>query len=138
MGKINIEKIKPDIEKLAQKFHLSLVVLFGSQASGKTHAKSDFDLAVLTDHKFSREEYAKIISDFSQALKIPSKRIDVTELFHANPLLTRRIFFGGKLLCGDMSVFKRRKMIALKQAMDHKKFFVLKDDYIHQKLYGSS
>lgn len=35
------------IKAIAEKYGLSLVVLFGSQATGRAHAKSDIDIAVL-------------------------------------------------------------------------------------------
>ena len=48
---LNITEIKPEIEKLAKKYRLSMIVLFGSQVSGKTHPQSDFDFAFLSEKK---------------------------------------------------------------------------------------
>ena len=39
------DSIRGKIAELAQKYHLSLVVLFGSQSRGDTHSKSDVDIA---------------------------------------------------------------------------------------------
>ena len=44
---IDIEKIKPEIAKVAQKHNLALVILYGSQATGKARDGSDVDIAVL-------------------------------------------------------------------------------------------
>jgi len=41
---INREKI----EKIAKKYNLELMVLFGSQATGQTHSRSDVDLGVIS------------------------------------------------------------------------------------------
>ena len=48
------DEIKRRIRRLAKKHRLSLVVLFGSQATGRTHAKSDVDIAVLGKGKIDR------------------------------------------------------------------------------------
>ena len=37
--RMNIEAVKPKIAELAEKYDLKLVVLFGSQVTGKTHKK---------------------------------------------------------------------------------------------------
>src|SRR3990167_4676309 len=41
---------RQEIAKMAEKYGLSLVVLFGSQATGKTHARSDIDIGVAKYH----------------------------------------------------------------------------------------
>jgi predicted nucleotidyltransferase len=45
----NIAEIKPEVEKLARKYRLSLVILFGSRVSGRTHPQSDVDFAFLPE-----------------------------------------------------------------------------------------
>lgn len=47
MKPFDIEQAKQAAEAVAKKHGLSFVALFGSQATGRTHEKSDIDMAVL-------------------------------------------------------------------------------------------
>jgi predicted nucleotidyltransferase len=50
---------KQYIARIAQKYSLELILLFGSQATGRTHGQSDFDVAYLSKQKLDLEEEAK-------------------------------------------------------------------------------
>lgn len=119
MNKINTEKIKPDIEKLAQKYHLTLVVLFGSQARGTTHAKSDVDLAFSSETNLSPYDVAKMQLEFTQRLKF--KDIELVDLRNASPLLLREVTRHAIVLHEkDHSKFARLKMYAFKRFVETK------------------
>ena len=119
MNKINIEKIKPDIEKLAHKYHLTLVVLFGSQARGKTHAKSDVDLAFSSETNLSPYDVAKMQLEFTQRLKL--KNIELVDLHNASPLLLREVARQAIVLYEkDHSKFARLKIYAFKRFVEAK------------------
>ncbi|HDK81390.1 MAG TPA: nucleotidyltransferase domain-containing protein, partial [Nitrospirae bacterium] len=49
----NIAKTKPEVRKIAEKYRLPLVLLFGSQVSGRTHPQSDVDIAFLSEKRMS-------------------------------------------------------------------------------------
>lgn len=87
--KYEIEKNKTNIAELAKKHELDLVLLFGSQASGKIHAQSDVDIAIHGTKRFRPMELAQIQFDFSSALKI--EQIEITDLKSATPLLMKEI-----------------------------------------------
>lgn len=129
---------KNELEKIAPKYGITLILLFGSQAKETAHPASDVDFGIMSEKQLSREQYAGLISDFARIFHIPSDRVDLTELKRADPLLLQRSYFEGILLYGKDELFRRRKMYALKRFMDHKKFFILQDRYIKQKLYGQS
>ena len=57
---IDMDKIKPQIKELAEKYGLKLVMLFGSQASGKTHKESDVDFAFTADEYISSLKQRKL------------------------------------------------------------------------------
>jgi len=125
MHKADIEKIKNDIEILAVKYHLSLVILFGSQASGKTHAKSDTDIAFTSDKRIRPYEVAKMHLEFTQCLKI--KNIELVDLHDAPPLLLREIARQSIVLYEkDQSQFARLKIYALKRYMEAKPLLSLR------------
>jgi len=45
-----------ELEPIASKHDLKLIVLFGSQANGRTHPASDVDIAILPAHRLSWED----------------------------------------------------------------------------------
>lgn len=81
---------KTKIKRLAESYHLSLIVLFGSQAEGRIHRESDIDIAVLGEKPLSVEQEILIITNLCQILK--SDRIDVVNISRASPLLLKEIF----------------------------------------------
>ncbi|MEX0934970.1 MAG: nucleotidyltransferase domain-containing protein [Candidatus Paceibacterota bacterium] len=84
------------IEKLAQKHDLSLVMLFGSQATGKTHSQSDVDIGFLSTLKKDLSERIKIEMDFQQELQ--NGRIQIVDLTRVSPLLLHYAVQDGKVL----------------------------------------
>ena len=59
----NEDKIKEKVKEIAQKYGLSFVALFGSQATGKTHQKSDIDIAYLSKNDLGLERESNLIFD---------------------------------------------------------------------------
>lgn len=94
--KFDIEKSKKIIKDLSKKYDLDLVLLFGSQASGKIHKQSDVDIAIHGLEKFGPMDLAKIQFDFSSTLKI--EQIEITDLKSATPLLLKEITDNSVLL----------------------------------------
>ncbi len=119
MSKLDIEKIKLIVKNLAQKYHLSLVVLFGSQVSGKTHAKSDTDIAYMSETQMKPYDVAKMQLELIQYLKI--RNIELIDLHNAPPLLLREIARQSIALYEkDQSRFARLKIYAIKRYMEAK------------------
>lgn len=73
------------IKKIAKKYGLKLVLLFGSQATKKIHKQSDIDIAFLSEKKLSLNEEVNLIFDLTQILR--SENIDLVNLRTAPPLL---------------------------------------------------
>lgn len=136
MKKVNVDKIKLEMEELALKYQLSLVLLFGSQATGKTHAQSDVDIAYLSDKKMRPIEEAKMAFDFSQQLKINNKDIELINLKEATPLLLKQIAEKSILLYerDTGSVLANFKIYAFRSFMDAKKLFRLKEESLNKFL----
>lgn len=123
---LNIEKIKPEIEKLAQKYRLSLVLLFGSQASGKTHPQSDVDLAFLFEKKMDLMDIARMEIEFMENLKI--KDLEMVALNGAHPLLLKQAAQKSIVLYEkEPSLFARFKIYAFKRSVEAKKLLDLRE-----------
>lgn len=126
MNTKNIEKIKQAMPEFAKKHNLSLVVLFGSQASGKTHLKSDTDIAFLAEKKMSLGEIARMTFELSQEIKIGN--IEMTQLNGAQPFLLKQVAEKSILLYEkESSLFAQFKIYAIKRSMEAKKLFNLRE-----------
>lgn len=122
---LNVELIKPIVKNLAQDFGLSLVILFGSQATGKTHKKSDIDIAFLSDKKMGLYDIAKMQIEFEQTLKVG--KIELVDLRNAPPLLLKEIAKNSALLYErDVFAFSHFKIYAFKRYMEAKKLLTLR------------
>ena len=54
-------KQKQQIRKIAQKYDLELILLFGSRVEGKIHKESDFDVAYSSSRDLGLMEEAQLI-----------------------------------------------------------------------------
>jgi predicted nucleotidyltransferase len=121
---LDIEKIKPNIKQLAEKYNLSLVILFGSRATGKTHPQSDIDLAFLAKRNLDLMDESKLICDLM--LILGSDKIDLTNLKKTGPLLMRRIFSNHKILfCKDLTQYYQYKIYSMKKYIEDRSLFDL-------------
>jgi predicted nucleotidyltransferase len=130
---LNITKIKPEVKKLAKKYHLLLVVLFGSQVGGKMHPQSDVDFAFLSERRMGLLEIAKMQIEFSQRLKI--KDLELVDLKAAPPLLLKQIAKKSVLLYEkEPFLFANFKIYALKNFMEAKKLLKLRESSLNKFL----
>ncbi len=128
---------KKELAKIAKEYGLTHIVLFGSQAKQTAREGSDIDIAIISDKKLNRADYAKIISSFSRIFGASSDKMDLTEVFRADPLLLYHTMFDGRLLYGDNRIFQLKKMYALKRFMDHKKKFSCKINTLSKNFMAS-
>ena len=85
---IDIEKIKPDVANLAQKHNLALVILYGSQATGKAREESDVDIAVLGKIKISSDILINLDDEFARIFR--ARELDVKSLHSTNPFFATK------------------------------------------------
>jgi len=78
-------KQKQQIRKIAQKYDLELILLFGSRVEGKIHKESDFDVAYSSSRDLGLMEEAQLIVDLAPVFQ--SENIDLANLKKVNPLL---------------------------------------------------
>ena len=114
---IDVQLLKPAAEKIAEQFRLSLLVLFGSQAGGVTHPKSDMDIGVMSDHRLRPRELAEIGFQLTQSLKLPD--IEVADLKTLPPLVLKNIAEQSLLLYeSEPNLYDRFKIYGLKRHME--------------------
>jgi len=84
------QKQKEKIQEIAKKYQLKLVLLFGSQVSGKTNKESDFDVAYLSKKDLSFDEENYLNYEFTNIFQ--HDRVDTVNIKKASPLLLFGIF----------------------------------------------
>lgn len=107
----------PSFKKLADKFHLDLVVLFGSQVTGRVHPESDVDIAVRGTKILSLSQQLELARQLDKVLI----DTDLVDLRRASPLMLASVATTGQVL------FERRKnafahfrLLAINQYLDFK------------------
>lgn len=123
---LDIQKIKSGIGGLVKEHRLSLVVLFGSQATGKTHSQSDVDFGFLAEKNMSLGDIAKMQFEFSQEIGI--KNLELLDLKTAPPLLLKQVAQKSILLYEkEPSLFAGFKIYCLKRFMEARKLLDLRE-----------
>ena len=120
---LNVEQIVAAITRACSDLPVAFAYLYGSQATGQTHAKSDIDIALgfvagTTDHVGRRVEAIKAIN---HVLPVDTTLLDVQD-FDALPLAVRfRAVRDGRLIyCADEARQRRQVLGTIAQAQDQK------------------
>jgi uncharacterized protein len=123
---MNLEETKQPIQNMAQKHNLQFVILFGSQATGNTHAKSDIDIAVISRDKVNTP---RLMSELSEIFKRDD--VQVVDLGLASPTLMYAVVKDGKALYeNSQDAFLTWKLYAIKVWMETSWLRVLRDKKI--------
>lgn len=114
---LSISDIKDRLAPLFDDEGLSLIILFGSMASGAVHAQSDVDIAFLYGRKVDILELTNRAS-----MLLGTDRIDVVDLRHAAPLLKFAVARTGQILYErSPGVFSDFYSLAFRRYIDTKK-----------------
>lgn len=119
------EELRELAQKLSERIpYLKMLVLFGSRATGKTHANSDWDFAVLYDEE-TRQHYMRdpfswfeVPGILAQVLNIPDTKIhiDVVELNNCSQLIAHFVARDGKVLYeqepGEFDKFRQKALLS--------------------------
>lgn len=112
--KIDFESKKGAIAEIAKKHGLSFVALFGSQTTGRMHAKSDIDIAVLGSGEVDRTTIAVELDEVFQR-----DDTEVVVLNDATPTMMYVVVRDGKVLYEDIvGRFVSWKLFAMREWRD--------------------
>ena len=123
------------VESLARKHGIQLLLQFGSSVTGRLHPRSDLDLAVLVEQmppSFSAQ--ADLRCDL-QALA-PDREVDVAFLNRADPLFLKQITDRCHLLYGSPRRLAELKIYAFKRYQDHRPYLAMEREYVARKLHA--
>ena len=114
---ISQELLCQKFTELAVKNGIVLGVLFGSQATGRTHSQSDVDVGFIAQQKLGLMDIAKI----QEALMVSTSydMIELVDLKNAPPLLLKSVAEEGILLYEkELGDFDRLKIYGIKLYME--------------------
>lgn len=118
---MNPDDKKTHIAELARKHNLEFVALFGSQATGRLHPKSDIDIAVISREPINR---LRLMTEFSDIFECAD--VEVVNLSNVSPTLMREVVQNGKLLYEkEKGAFLKWKLYAIREWMETAKFRAL-------------
>lgn len=127
------ERTKKGIEDLAKVYDLSLVVLFGSQATGYTHKESDIDIAYVSEKHLSYEDEIRLDSDLTGVFK--KDEISLVDLNRASPLLAKQIVSKGIVLYEKKKyIFSDFYIRSLRMYAEAEPLFKLRRHYLDYKI----
>ena len=119
------------LEAIAHKHRARLILRFGSTVSGKTHARSDVDIAVLLDHPdLSLRERAELLHDLQTLFT--DRDVDLVILNHADPLLLKQVSDRCVRLYGSEREFQRFRLLAFKRYQDHGRYLEMERRYVER------
>lgn len=122
-----------DFKRIANRFNLSLIILFGSYAKGRIRTGSDRDIAVWIDTK--RIDELRLFYEFVNLYQ--GENIDLLILNTADPLIQYEVAANGRLLYEKREgKFRHFQVFAIKRSDDGRKFSELDKDYIDRYLKG--
>ena len=111
------EQLKP----IAERYGLTLIVLFGSWVRGTTHQESDVDVAVLPRKPLTPKKRLRLWGDLTEAFQA---EVDLTSLEHAGPLLLYHVARDGQLLYeGERWAWAKLKSYGYRNYWDSRKLF---------------
>lgn len=120
-----------NLSQIQQKHDLSLIIMHGSQVTGKTHSKSDVDIAVVRNNE-SEFDLFELILDLKNYFK--TDRIDLTDITHADPLLLFSVVRKAKLLAGNSTTFSSLERTAFFKYADYIPYLDMEGKMIANKI----
>ena len=122
---------KAQLEPVARRYGLRLIVLFGSQVTGRTHPESDVDVAILARRPLTMSKRLSLWRDLSGAFQTD---VDLTLLDHASPVLLNRIARHGQLLYeSGRWEWENYRGYCLRRFWDSAKFIEATERYVAQR-----
>lgn len=134
---MNIKIKKEELTKIAEKYGLNLLVLFGSQATGKTHPKSDVDIGYTANGQLELNTRFEIGKDISRVLERDD--IELVDLQRISPLMKKIVADEGVLLYErEPGMFELFCIYAFKLYVETKPLRELRYQSLKNFIYGTS
>lgn len=121
MEKFDESKIK----EIAKKHNLKLLLLFGSQASGKTHPMSDFDFGFLSEKELAFKQRSELAHDLVALVKFTN--VEDVDLKKAGPFLLKEIVKNNRIIFEKSEAYAEFFSNAVRSYFEAKPIFELQE-----------
>jgi predicted nucleotidyltransferase len=109
------------LEEIARRRGSRVLLQFGSTVRGRTHPRSDVDLAALLDHPSdSLQERADLLRDLRSLF--PEREVDLVLINRAGPLLLKKVTEAPRVLFGAPREVHELRRDAFRRCQDHGKY----------------
>lgn len=120
------------MKNILKKYNLSLILLHGSCATGKTHKKSDVDIAVLQKNRKDNLNLPSLYGALTK--KYNSDKVDIVNLTYANPLLTSLVARKSKLVAGKRVDYEKFLRLAFHKYSDYKPYLQKEAEFVKERI----
>jgi predicted nucleotidyltransferase len=118
-------------QKIAKKYQLNFLALFGSRAEGVNRPDSDFDIAYSPKQNLTNSEEYFLERDLAKVLK--NNKIDMVSTRKASPLLMKKIAYNSQLLHeATKRSFVYFQMYAFKMYVEARPLFKMTHEYVNK------
>lgn len=118
-----------ELDEIARRHSVRLLLQFGSSVGGPTHPRSDLDLAVLLERpRLSLAEFADLRADLARLF--PGRDLDLAIVNRADPLFLKKILERCRLLWGPPALLQRLALHAFKRYQDHRRYLDLERRWV--------
>lgn len=121
-----------DLEDVAHRHGALLLLQYGSTVTGREHADSDVDVAVLFDRQPTYQQLGALLADLGPAF--PGREVDVGVLNRADPLFLKKVLESARLLAGAPRALAELRVYAFRRYQDHKRYLALERRYLDRFL----
>ena len=124
------EQMKKELAELAREYNIALLVLFGSQATGHTHKKSDVDIGFLSRTDIDYRKCYELSVSLARIFK--NRDVELVNLGAVSPELKKQVADQGLLLHEEHpSAFDLFKIHANRIYMETKPLRRYRDEYLN-------
>ena len=120
------------LEEIRKKHNLSLILMHGSQVTGKIHTNSDTDVAVVRKNTSESFDFLALTADLSNYLK--TDRVDLVDVTHANPLLLFAVTRKSKLLAGTDNDYEKLIYLAFHKYADYQPYLKREAKFVKERI----
>jgi uncharacterized protein len=122
----------PPFDEIARRHGARLLVQYGSTVTGRTHAGSDVDIAVLFEGEPDYSRVGRLVGDLEGAF--PGRDVDLGLLDHADPLFLKKVLESARLLSGSPRELACLRLYGFRRYQDHRRFLRLEERHLDRFL----
>jgi predicted nucleotidyltransferase len=120
------------LEAIARRHGARLLLQFGSSVTGREHAGSDVDVAVLFDGEPTVARLDGLAADLRPLF--PRRELDLGLLNHADPLFLKKVLESAQLLAGSGRTLAELRLLAFRRYQDHRRYLAMEKAHLERFL----